>query len=73
MPPPKNRFARTITSLIRFVRAAFRGLRDWCGDSAYDRYLHSAATRSNPAAPLTPSQFYRQQLDRRYSRPNRCC
>jgi uncharacterized short protein YbdD (DUF466 family) len=51
----------------------WRGLRDWCGDSAYDRYLQSHATRSAPCRPLTREEFYVQQLNRRYSRPNRCC
>jgi uncharacterized short protein YbdD (DUF466 family) len=56
-----------------FLRRFWRGFRDWCGDSAYDRYLQSGATRSAPCHPLTREEFYVQQLNRRYSRPNRCC
>ena len=50
----------------------WRGLRDWCGDSAYERYLQ-CALRTGDNKPLTPAQFYVEQLNRKYSRPNRCC
>jgi uncharacterized short protein YbdD (DUF466 family) len=62
--------AKTIT---RFLRRFWRGLREWCGDAAYERYLHSCSTQQSPSPPLTPAEFYVEQLDRRYSRPNRCC
>ncbi len=65
------RNAATITS--RFLRRFWRGLREWCGDSAYERYLQSKATQSGTGRPLTPAEFYVEQLDRRDSRPNRCC
>jgi uncharacterized short protein YbdD (DUF466 family) len=55
------------------MRQFWRGLRDWCGDSAYERYLHSAATKTIAHDVLTKEQFYVDQLNRRYSRPNRCC
>ena len=58
---------------LRLLRQFWRGVRDWCGDSAYERYLCSRATRSQPSHRLTAKQFYVEQLDRRYSRPNRCC
>ena len=47
-------------------------LREWCGDTAYERYRRAMAKKSG-ACPLTPQQFYVQQLERKYSRPNRCC
>ena len=50
----------------------WRGLRDWCGDSAYERYL-DYSLRADRETFLTPAQFYVDQLDRKYSRPNRCC
>ena len=59
--------------LRRIARIAWRGLREWCGDAAYERYLRSARTRSGPRDLLNPAEFYVEQLDRRYSRPNRCC
>jgi uncharacterized short protein YbdD (DUF466 family) len=55
------------------LRAFWRGLRDWCGDSAYERYLRSSAVKNCGGRALTSEQFYVEQLDRRYSRPNRCC
>ena len=52
----------------------WRGLREWCGDSAYERYIaRTRALRSGENQPLTPAQFYVDQLNRKYSRPNRCC
>jgi uncharacterized short protein YbdD (DUF466 family) len=60
--------------LGQFWRPFWRGLREWCGDAAYDRYLHWAAQRKSTArSTLTAEQFYVDQLNRRYSRPNRCC
>lgn len=59
----------------RLARRLWRGVRDWCGDSAYERYL-SAVRRQNSTScpePLSQEQFYVEQLNRRYSRPNRCC
>lgn len=57
----------------RVARKIWRALREWCGDAAYDRYLRSRAVKSSACAVLTPEQFYLDQLNRRYSRPNRCC
>ncbi len=58
--------------LRRWARRFWRGVREWCGDAAYERYLRSSATRA--ACPkLTAQEFYLEQLNRRYSRPNRCC
>lgn len=59
--------------LSHIARIAWRGLREWCGDSAYERYLCSKATQNSGRRTLTPSEFYVEQLNRRYSRPNRCC
>jgi uncharacterized short protein YbdD (DUF466 family) len=58
---------------LRATRFAWRGLREWCGDAAYERYLRSARKRSGTQDLLSPAEFYVEQLDRRYSRPNRCC
>jgi uncharacterized short protein YbdD (DUF466 family) len=60
-------------NMRRFAHRFWRGLREWCGDAAYERYLHSSATRGDGCQLLTPQEFYVQQLNRRYSRPNRCC
>jgi len=60
-------------SLSRLAHAAWRALREWSGDAAYDRYLRVASAKPGAQPPLTPAQFYVEQLNRRYSRPNRCC
>jgi uncharacterized short protein YbdD (DUF466 family) len=70
----RGAFATTTWHRVqKSTRRVWRGIRDWCGDSAYERYL-SATKRRNPQdAPLTQENFYVEQLNRRYSRPNRCC
>jgi len=50
----------------------WQGLREWCGDAAYEKYVQCTARRS-AEPPLTPAEFYVEQMDRKYSRPNRCC
>lgn len=59
---------RLASSAARF----WRGVREWCGDAAYERYIESV-TRSGRAKPLSQTEFYVEQLNKRYSRPNRCC
>ena len=57
----------------RILRRFWRGLREWCGDAAYESYLRSDGTQSGSGPKLTPAEFYVEQLNRRYSKPNRCC
>lgn len=59
--------ARTL--LVRF----WRGVREWCGDAAYDRYARAHAKHAGGKAPLTREQFYLEELQKRYSRVSRCC
>jgi uncharacterized short protein YbdD (DUF466 family) len=59
--------------LRRWARRFWRGVREWCGDAAYERYLRCSATRAATCGTLTAEEFYVEQLNRRYSRPNRCC
>ena len=65
------RHAAEIT--YRFFRRFWRGLREWCGDAAYESYLRSSGTRSCSRPVLSAEEFYVEQLNRRYSRPSRCC
>lgn len=58
---------------LRAAAAVWRGIREWCGDAAYERYLSARATRASAHSPLTREEYYVEQLNRRYSRPNRCC
>ena len=57
----------------RFLRRFWRGLREWCGDAAYERYLRSPGAQAGSCRVLSAEEFYVEQLNRRYSRPNRCC
>lgn len=57
----------------RAVRLFWRGLREWCGDAAYERYLFAEGRRREEFTALTRQEFYLEQIQRRYSRPNRCC
>jgi uncharacterized short protein YbdD (DUF466 family) len=61
-----------IPSMKRLLHRIWQGMREWCGDSAYERYLTCAA-KLNTKQPLSPAEFYVEQTNRRYSRPNRCC
>ena len=55
-----------------FLRRLWRGLREWSGDAAYEAYLRAAAGGEAQKV-LSPKEFYLQQLEGKYSRPNRCC
>ena len=58
--------------LRKAITRFWQGLREWCGDAAYERYL-KCAIRGGLEKPLSPAQFYVEQLNKKYSRPNRCC
>jgi uncharacterized short protein YbdD (DUF466 family) len=64
---------RTSKTTARLLRDFWRGLREWCGDAAYESYLRSPRTRSGACPTLSRKEFYVEQLSRRYSHPNRCC
>jgi uncharacterized short protein YbdD (DUF466 family) len=69
----KTKFFIAVLTRVKYLASnVWQGLREWCGDSAYDRYVQSQRTVANSSL-LTPEAFYVEQLDRRYSRPNRCC
>ncbi len=51
----------------------WRGIREWCGDAAYERYLMSQAKHFRGVAVLTPEEFYLSQLQKKYSHVSRCC
>lgn len=56
----------------RWLTTLWRGLREWCGDSAYENYKQCAAGKAQGRV-LSAAEFYVEQLNRKYSRPNRCC
>jgi len=57
----------------RLAAKLWLGIREWCGDSAYERYVQAQRTNSEKVCLLTPAEFYVERVNRRYSRPNRCC
>lgn len=65
MPRLAERFRLAATNF-------WRGLREWCGDAAYDRY-RECLRREGSDKPLSEAEFYVEQLNRKYSKPSRCC
>ncbi len=61
---PDSRLGRSRSLLA----AAWRALRVWSGDAAYETYLARAGE-----APLSRRDFYLDALQRRYRNPSRCC
>ena len=55
-----------------WLARVWQGLREWCGDAAYERYVRCAARQGSERV-LTATEFYVEQMNRKYSRPNRCC
>ena len=57
------------------IREALNALREWwrgaSGTHAYECYLNHAEKHSSK--PLTAQEFYLDDIQRKYSRPNRCC
>lgn len=57
--------------LSRIARSALDYLREVFGEKAYARYCEYV--RSRGGQPMPAEEFYRLQLEAKYSRPNRCC
>ncbi len=55
------------------LRRVWRGIREWCGDAAYDRYLQAQSRHPDATLPLSREEFYLSQLQKKYSRVSRCC
>jgi len=64
---------RAAKIILRSVRGFWRGLREWCGDAAYERYLRAKGRQDAECRTLSEEEFYVEQINRRYSRPSRCC
>lgn len=64
----QNAWRATKQGIARF----WQGLREWCGDSAYEKY-RNGLIRQGLETPMSPAEFYVEQLNKKYSRPNRCC
>ena len=63
---------RVCELLRRNCETFWRGLRLWSGDAAYEIYLRNGK-RVTEQRILSKEEFYVEQLNRKYSRPNRCC
>ena len=61
------------TWMKRLAARLWLGIREWCGDSAYERYVQAQRTKAEKSCLLSPTEFYVERVNRRYSRPNRCC
>ncbi|HUI43289.1 MAG TPA: CstA-like transporter-associated (seleno)protein [Terriglobia bacterium] len=57
--------------LTRILKALWHYFREAAGENDYERYRLRALSRGE--APLAPGAFYIDCLNRKYSRPNRCC
>jgi hypothetical protein len=57
--------------LSQLVRHLEGYLRELLGETAYARYAERVAARSECVP--TPEAFYLAELERKYSRPSRCC
>ena len=55
----------------RLLRRVWDMASEVFGDKAYDRYAEYV--RACGEKPVAPSEFYLSQLQRKYSRPCRCC
>jgi len=69
----ETRLPKSKVRLSLIVLRIWRGLREWCGDAAYERYLNSHAKHAPGEALLSPEEFYLSQLQKKYSRVSRCC
>ncbi len=60
--------------MMQALRLFWRALREWSGDAAYERYARAHRARSGETSPpLSRADFYLEEIERRYSRPSRCC
>jgi hypothetical protein len=56
----------------RGIACLWQGLREWSGDAAYEKYVKCAECKGSKTV-LSPAEFYVDQLNQKYTRPNRCC
>ncbi len=60
-----------MVNALGWIRRIWEIAREVLGDRAYERYVERA--RASGELPLAPEEFYIAQLERRYTRPSRCC
>jgi uncharacterized short protein YbdD (DUF466 family) len=59
--------------LFNAIQRVWFGLREWCGDAAYERYTQSCARSDCKTVLMSREEFYLSQLHKKYSRVSRCC
>jgi len=64
---------RSWNAMKKGMASFWQGLREWCGDAAYEKYTKCVLRSRQQGDLLSPTEFYVQQLNKKYSRPNRCC
>jgi Selenoprotein, putative len=57
--------------LLRFLKALWHYLCESAGENDYEHYRLRALACGE--SPVQPAAFYLACLERKYSRPNRCC
>lgn len=57
--------------LKSFLRTVWKFTLELVGENDYSRYRDRLLRRGE--TPLPPDAFYLSNLERKYSRPNRCC
>ncbi len=62
---------QTLAELRKMACAFWQWLRGFTGDTAYESYLRHVGDGSRPQ--LTAEEFYLDDMQRKYTRPNRCC
>lgn len=60
-------------SVRQFLSAGLSLLRGVTGDDAYEKYLAHMSTSAPGETPLTAREFYRAQLENKWSCINGCC
>ena len=61
----------TMGKIRNKLRMLWEYLREMAGENDYLRYRNNTVARGEE--PLSPQEFYLQQLQRRYSRISHCC
>ena len=51
----------------------WRFVRRLSGDDAYERYLTHHAQAHADETPLSPKEFFKQEVDRKWNGVRRCC
>ncbi len=60
-------------SVRQFLSSGLSLLRGVTGDDAYDRYLEHMRTSAPQESPMSAREFYRAQLENKWSCINGCC